>query len=91
MKHKKLYETILSIDNLNDLQAFFKDLATEKELQDFSDRLEVAKLLIDKKTYEQISRETKMSSATIARVNRALVYGDGGYIKGIESLNKDHE
>lgn len=89
MKHKKLFETILAIDSLEAMHDFFKDIATEKELQDFSDRLEVAKLLIEGKTYEQISKLTKMSSATIARVNRALTYGEGGYRKGIEALDNE--
>jgi len=29
--------------------------------------------------YLEISRQTSVSSATISRVNRCLVYGDGGY------------
>ena len=31
------------------------------------------------KNYQEISRATSVSSATISRVNRCLVYGDGGY------------
>lgn len=88
MKHEKLFEVILGLETIEELNDFFKDIATEKELQDLSDRLEVAKLLLDKKTYDQISKETKMSSATIARVNRALMYGDGGYRKAIEKDKK---
>jgi TrpR-related protein YerC/YecD len=32
-------------------------------------------------TYESIEGKTKMSSATISRVNRCLQHGNGGYKK----------
>jgi TrpR-related protein YerC/YecD len=44
-----------------------------------ADRLEVARLLIKGITYEQIEKQTGMSSATISRVNRCIQYGPGGY------------
>ncbi len=78
-RYTKLYEAILSLNDVDACHRFLKDICTPKELKDLSDRLEVAKLLIDGKTYEQIINETKMSSATIARINRALIYGEGGY------------
>jgi TrpR-related protein YerC/YecD len=43
------------------------------------DRLDVAKLLLEGETYEVIGKKTKMSSATISRVNRCIQYGSGGY------------
>lgn len=88
MKHEKLIQHLLSIDSMELMGAFLKDLATEKELQDFSDRLEVATRLLDGKTYDQIAKEIKMSSATIARVNRAIMYGEGGYKIVIERQQK---
>ena len=42
-------------------------------------RLQVAFLLEEGKNYQEISKETSVSSATISRVNRCLNYGDGGY------------
>ena len=79
MKHKQFYEAILSLKTIEECEAFFEDIATKKEVNDFSDRLKVAKLLLKGKTYEIISKETQISSATIARVNRAVGYGSGGY------------
>ncbi len=79
MKHKQFYEAILSLKTIEECEAFFEDIATKKEVNDFSDRLKVAKLLLEGKTYEIISKETQISSATIARVNRAVGYGSGGY------------
>ena len=42
-------------------------------------RLKVAKMLVDKKPYLEITHETKASTATISRVNKSLIYGAEGY------------
>ena len=42
-------------------------------------RFEVAKLLIEKKTYSEIESATGASTATISRINRTLQYGADGY------------
>lgn len=88
MKHLEFYKAILSLETLEECEAFFKDIATDKEMDDFSDRLKIAELLLDGKTYEQITKETQMSSATIARVNRAITYGDQGYKTAIDRKNR---
>jgi len=76
-----LLETILKLETIDEAYDFFEDLCTINEIKDMSDRLEVAKLLMEGETYEQIEAKTKMSSATISRVNRCLQYGSGGYKK----------
>ncbi len=76
-----LFETILKLENIDEAYDFFEDLCTINEIKDMSDRLEVAKLLMEGETYEHIEAKTKMSSATISRVNRCLQYGSGGYKK----------
>ena len=42
-------------------------------------RLEVAVLLKEGITYQEISEKTGASTATISRVGRALNYGEEGY------------
>ena len=44
-----------------------------------SQRLTVAVLLRENKTYSEITEETGVSAATISRVGRALDYGEDGY------------
>lgn len=78
---KNLFKTILMLENEEECSMFFEDICTMKELQDISQRLEVAKMLKDKKSYQLISKETGASTATISRVNRCLLYGSGGYNK----------
>ena len=76
-----LFKAILSLENEKECAAFFEDLCTMKEIKDMVDRLEVANLLLEGETYETIVKKTKMSSATISRVNRCIQYGNGGYKK----------
>jgi TrpR-related protein YerC/YecD len=58
---------------------FFEDICTIKELQAIAQRFQVARLLDQKKTYNEIEEITKASTATISRVNRCLLYGADGY------------
>ena len=58
---------------------FFEDVCTINELLSLSQRFEVAKMLMDKRTYLDISEKTGASTATISRVNRSLNYGNDGY------------
>lgn len=80
-QYSRLFDAILSLKTEKDCIEFFEDLCTIKELNDMHDRLEVAQCLIEGDTYETISKKTKMSSATISRVNRCIQYGSGGYRK----------
>lgn len=73
------FNAVLSLRTVEECQAFFKDVCTIKELQDLTQRLQVAVLLDQGRNYQEISKQTSVSSATISRVNRCLVYGDGGY------------
>ena len=82
----QLFETILKLKDVESCYRFFEDVCTIKELQDLAVRFEVAKLLHQKKSYVEIAKITKASSATISRVNRALVYGAGGYQLALKHL-----
>ena len=75
----ELFEAILKLDNMEECYRFFEDICTIKEVQSIAQRLQVAKLLTKKKTYNEIEEETKASTATISRINRSLNYGVDGY------------
>ncbi len=81
---KELYSAILSLETQEDCRMFFEDICTIKELETMSQRLEVAKMLLDKKTFNEIVQATGASTTTISRVNRCLNYGDGGYRKVLD-------
>ena len=76
---ERFYQAILDLKTAEDCAAFFEDICTIKEMQDISQRLEVAFMLHEGKNYQEISRATGASTATISRVKKCLVYGSGGY------------
>ena len=75
----RLFSAILSLKNIDECYLLFEDMCTIKELQAMSQRLEVATQLSSGKNYSKVSEDTGASSATISRVNKCLLYGDGGY------------
>ena len=76
---EKFYQAILSLENEEECSKFFEDICTVKELKDMAQRLGVAKMLKDGMSYQNVSAQIGASTATISRVNRCLVYGNGGY------------
>jgi TrpR-related protein YerC/YecD len=82
-----LAKALLSLDSEEECYRFMEDLLTVREIRDLSQRLEVAILLKDKVTYNDIVEKTGVSTATIGRVNRSLTYGAGGYVSVIEKLS----
>ncbi len=82
-----LFDAILSLENKEECYRFFEDLCTSAELKAMSQRLVVAKMLIDKKVYTEIVKETGASTATISRVKRSLFDNDTyGYTMVLEKL-----
>lgn len=79
MHFEYLFNAILSLENIEECYNFFEDLCTVPELKAMSQRLQVAKMLHDKKVYSDIVNQTGASTATISRVNRTLNYGSDGY------------
>ena len=75
----QLFEAILCLKDKEECYTFFEDVCTINELLSLSQRFEVAKMLMDKRTYLDISEKTGASTATISRVNRSLNYGNDGY------------
>ena len=78
-KFEDLFQAVLKLGSVEDCRKFFEDVCTIKELQAISQRLDVAKMLSEGKNYQEISKETGASTATISRVAKCLNYGAGGY------------
>ncbi len=84
---ENLFKAILKLETIEECYRFFEDICTVKEIKAIAQRLEVARLLVQKNTYVEIERKTGASTATISRVNRALNYGVGGYKLALKKLN----
>lgn len=87
--YKLLVKAIISIDNEKDCAEMLEDLMTRKELLDIAQRMLVAKMLSQQVVYNKIVEETGASTATISRVNRAYLYGAGGYAKVLDKIKED--
>lgn len=83
-KTKELFKTILSLENETEAKSFFRDLLTESEILEFSNRWEAAKMLDNNIPYTQISKSTGLSSTTVARISKWLNSGKGGYKLAID-------
>lgn len=86
-----LFETLLKLRSVEECYCFFEDLCTVRELQDMSQRLEVARLLQEGRVYAEIAAATGASSATISRVNRCVSYGAGGYALALQRMQKENQ
>ena len=86
---RELFRAILSLSSEEECAAFFEDICTVKEIQDLSQRLQVAEMLNRGEKYQTIEQATGASTATISRVNKCLVYGSGGYRAVLDKQSKD--
>ena len=87
-KNERLYRAILALETEEECYAFFQDLCTIAELRSMEQRYEVATLLSEGMVYSDILERTGASSATISRVNRALLNGTGGYVSVLGKMNE---
>ncbi len=85
----KLFEAILLLKTKEDCYRFFDDLCTINELEAFGQRLEVAKMLFSKMTYQEIEKETGISAATISKISKSFSFGPGGYEMIIKRLTNE--
>ena len=91
-KNDRLYKAILTLETEEECYNFFQDLCTVSELRSMEQRYEVATLLSEGMVYSDILERTGASSATISRVNRALLNGAGGYVSVLDKMKEDgHE
>lgn len=84
---ENLVQVLSKMDRADDVYDFLSDLCTIKELQDMAQRFDMARLLKEGANYQSVAAEVGASSATISRVNRCLMYGNGGYEKAIALFN----
>lgn len=75
----ELFQAILLLKDEEDCYRFFEDICTINEIHAIAQRLQVAKLLSEKRTYSEIEDMTNASTATISRINKCLIYGADGY------------
>jgi TrpR-related protein YerC/YecD len=80
-----LFDAILTLETREECYEFFSDACTPKEIDSIAQRFVVAKMLNEKKVYNEIIEKTGASTATISRVSRAI---DDGFKVAFERLGK---
>ena len=78
-ENEQLIDALLSIKNKDEASRFLRDLMTQSEIEEFSNRLEAARLLMNNTQYATIIEKTGLSSTTIARISKWLKGPLGGY------------
>ena len=86
-----LMVALLCLKDKEEAYRLMEDMLTVQELKSITQRLEVAVMLRQKVTYQEIAQRTGASTATISRVNRSLQYGKGGYDVVFPRLNGEEE
>lgn len=86
-KIDELIVAVLALKTRGEAKRFLRDLLTESELIEFSNRWKAARMLAKNVKYTEIEKETGLSSTTVARVSKWLNNGKGGYKLMLKKLN----
>ena len=87
---ERLMQALVALHTREECHSFLEDICTIKEIQDISQRLEVASMLQEGKNYQTVSNVTGASTATICRVSKCLNYGTGGYKTILDRMDKEN-
>lgn len=73
------FDAVMQLRDKEEFYQFFGDVCTTNEVVSIAQRLAVARMLYENKTYIEIAKATGASTATISRVNRSITCGNGSY------------
>lgn len=76
---ERLLAALCLIETPDEARAFLADLCTVREIEDLSQRFEVASMLASGASYVDVSHSTGASSTTVSRVSKCLNGRAGGY------------
>ena len=78
---RALCAALISCKTEEEMADFLRDVGTISELQAWSERLEVAKLIAQGLSYREVAKKTGASTTTVTRVAKFIENGPGGYRK----------
>lgn len=78
---KLLVDTLRKLKSSKDLSNFIEDLLTEEEILDLAQRLKIAKLILEEKTYDEIAEKVGTSTSTVSKIGQVIKYGKGSLQK----------
>lgn len=85
----ELYRALMTMKTPQECHDLLCDLCTQAELYAIEQRYEVARMLDAGMIYNDIATETGAGTATISRVSRSLVNGNGSYRVAFDRLQEE--
>lgn len=76
---KLVVDSFYKVKTKKDINNFVEDLSSQEETLDLAQRLKIAKLILDGKTYEEIAAEIPVSTSTISKIGQVIKFGKGGF------------
>src|SRR3990172_3001146 len=77
---KLVVDSFYKVKTKEDLNSFIEDLFSQEETLDLAQRLKIASLILDGKTYEEIAAEIPVSTSTISKIGQVIKFGKGGLV-----------
>jgi TrpR-related protein YerC/YecD len=77
---KLVVDSFYKVKTKKDLNSFIEDLFSQEETLDLAQRLKIASLILDGKTYEEIAAEIPVSTSTISKIGQVIKFGKGGLV-----------
>jgi len=74
-----LIDSFFKIKTKKNLTGFVEDLFSPEETLDLAQRLKIAKLILEGKTYEEIAAQIPVSTSTISKIGQVIKFGKGGF------------
>lgn len=86
---KSLYQVLADLKKPKEIEMFLNDALSETEKTVLAKRLGIAYYLNNNKSYEQTRRELRVSSATIANVQKWMEDGGEGLKLALKTIEAD--
>jgi len=86
---KALYQVLADLKKAEEIEKFLNAILSKTEKTVLAKRLGIAWYLSQKKSYESIRKELKVSSATVATIQRTLEKDKGGLSLAIKTIEAE--
>jgi len=83
------YQTMVDLKRKEDVKIFMRDFFTKTEHSVITKRLAIAMYLEKNRSYEQIKQALKVSSATIANVDKMMSKNSNGFVLALRRIEAE--
>lgn len=83
---KLVVDSFYKVKTKKDLNSFIEDLLSQEETLDLAQRLKIARLILEGKTYEEIAALIPVSTSTISKIGQVIKFGKGGLAIACKNL-----